>query len=106
MDWTNEVAPQAQTTSTPLDEKVEPTQTDEAKGKLANIFGKLKDIKLKKPSFANNLTKSSLTSFNKGNIGGLKSKFESFKLNIIFSIKNRLQYLGLKLKKLVNFKKI
>ena len=75
---TNEVAPQAQTTSTPLDEKVEPTQTDEAKGKLANIFGKLKDIKLKKPSFANNLTKSSLTSFNKGNIGGLKSKFESF----------------------------
>tara|TARA_B000000609_G_scaffold7894_1_gene4963 strand:- start:1103 stop:3547 length:2445 start_codon:yes stop_codon:yes gene_type:complete len=75
---TNEVAPQAQTTSTPLDEKVEPTQTDEAKSKLANIFGKLKDIKLKKPSFANNLTKSSLTSFNKGNIGGLKSKFESF----------------------------
>jgi len=75
---TNEVTPQAQTTSTPLDEKVEPTQTDEAKGKLANIFGKLKDIKLKKPSFANNLTKSSLTSFNKGNIGGLKSKFESF----------------------------
>ena len=75
---TNEVAPQAQTTSTSLDEKVEPTQIDEAKGKLANIFGKLKDIKLKKPSFANNLTKSSLTSFNKGNIGGLKSKFESF----------------------------
>ena len=75
---TNEVAPQAQTTSTPLDEKVEPTQTDEAKRKLANIFGKLKDIKLKKPTFANNLTKSSLTSFNKGNIGGLKSKFESF----------------------------
>ena len=35
-----------------------------------------------------------------------KSKFESFKLNIIFSVKNRLQYLGLKLKKLVNFKKI
>ena len=43
-------------TAAPSDEKVEPVKTDDAKGKLANIFGKLKDIKLKKPSFANNLT--------------------------------------------------
>ena len=75
---TNEAITQAQTTATPSDEKVEPAQTDDAKGKLANIFGKLKDIKLKKPSFANNLTKSSLTSFNKGKMGNFKSKFENF----------------------------
>ena len=75
---TNEAITQAQTTAAPSDEKVEPVQTDDAKGKLANIFGKLKDIKLKKPSFANNLTKSSLTSFNKGKMGNFKSKFENF----------------------------
>ena len=75
---TNEAITQAQTTAAPSDEKVEPAQTDDAKGKLANIFGKLKDIKLKKPSFANNLTKSSLTSFNKGKMGNFKSKFENF----------------------------
>ena len=75
---TNEATTQAQTTAAPSVEKVEPVQIDEAKGKLANIFGKLKDIKLKKPSFANNLTKSSLTSFNKGKMGNFKSKFENF----------------------------
>ena len=75
---TNEAITQAQTTAAPSDEKVEPVQTDDAKGKLANIFGKLKNIKLKKPSFANNLTKSSLTSFNKGKMGNFKSKFENF----------------------------
>ena len=35
-----------------------------------------------------------------------KSKFQKLKLNFIFLIKNQLQYLGLKLKKLVNLKKI
>ena len=75
---TNEAITQAQMTAAPSDEKVEPVKTDDAKGKLANIFGKLKDIKLKKPSFANNLTKSSLTSFNKGKMGNFKSKFENF----------------------------
>ena len=48
---------------------------DQLKSKITNIFGKLKDIKLKKPSFANNLSKSSLKN---SKVGNLKSKFESF----------------------------
>ena len=56
-------------------ESTELNKQDQLKGKITNIFGKLKDIKLKKPSFANNLSKSSS---NNSKIGNLKSKFESF----------------------------
>ena len=56
-------------------EKPELTKQEELKGKLSNIFGKLKDIKFNKPSFANNSNK---TSFNKSKLGNLKLKFESF----------------------------
>ena len=56
-------------------ESTELNKQDQLKSKITNIFGKLKDIKLKKPSFANNLSKSSL---NNSKIGNLKSKFESF----------------------------
>ena len=59
-------------------ENTETQKQDEPKNKLANIFGKLKEIKLKKPSFPKNLSKPSLSSFNKGKIGGFKTKFESF----------------------------
>ena len=40
-------------------ESTELNKQDQLKSKITNIFGKLKDIKLKKPSFANNLSKSS-----------------------------------------------
>ncbi|MDC3065611.1 pilus assembly protein PilM [Candidatus Pelagibacter sp.] len=56
-------------------ESTELNKQDQLKSKITNIFGKLKDIKLKKPSFANDLSKSSL---NNSKIGNLKSKFESF----------------------------
>ena len=56
-------------------ESTELNKQDQLKSKITNIFGKLKDIKLKKPSFANNLSKSSL---NNSKVGNLKSKFESF----------------------------
>jgi len=56
-------------------ESTEPSKQDKLKSKLTNIFGKLKDIKLKKPSFANNLSKSSSKN---SKVGNLKSKFESF----------------------------
>ena len=56
-------------------ESTELNKQDQLKGKITNIFGKLKDIKLKKPSFANNLSKSSS---NNSKIGNLKSKLESF----------------------------
>ena len=56
-------------------ESTEPSKQDKLKSKLTNIFGKLKDIKLKKPSFANNLSKSSSRN---SKVGNLKSKFESF----------------------------
>ncbi len=56
-------------------ESTELNKQDQLKSKITNIFGKLKDIKLKKPSFANNLSKSSS---NNSKIGNLKSKFESF----------------------------
>ena len=56
-------------------ESTELNKQDQIKSKITNIFGKLKDIKLKKPSFANNLSKSSS---NNSKIGNLKSKFESF----------------------------
>ena len=56
-------------------ESTELNKQDQLKSKITNIFGKLKDIKLKKPSFVNNLSKSSL---NNSKVGNLKSKFESF----------------------------
>ncbi len=56
-------------------ESTELNKQDQLKSKITNIFGKLKEIKLKKPSFANNLSKPSL---NNSKIGNLKSKFESF----------------------------
>ena len=62
-------APVASNESTELNKQYQ------LKSKITNIFGKLKDIKLKKPSFANNLSKSSL---NNSKVGNLKSKFESF----------------------------
>ena len=66
---------QEQSTPVASTENVEQTKQEQLKGKISNIFGKLKDIKLKKPSFANNINKPS---FNKSKVGGLKSKFESF----------------------------
>ncbi len=56
-------------------ESTEPSKQDKLKSKLTNIFGKLKDIKLKKPSFTNNFSKSSSKN---SKVGNLKSKFESF----------------------------
>ena len=50
---------QEQTPPPTSNESTEPSKQDKLKSKLTNIFGKLKDIKLKKPSFANNLSKSS-----------------------------------------------
>ena len=66
---------QEQTPPPTSNESTEPSKQDKLKSKLTNIFGKLKDIKLKKPSFANNLSKSSSRN---SKVGNLKSKFESF----------------------------
>ncbi len=66
---------QEQTAPVASNESTELNKQDQLKSKITNIFGKLKDIKLKKPSFANNLSKSSL---NNSKVGNLKSKFESF----------------------------
>ena len=74
----NESSTQTQTPTASLNESIETPKDEGPKSKLSNIFGKLKEIKLKKPSFAKNLSKPSLSSFNKGKIGGFKSKFESF----------------------------
>ena len=71
----NENQNKDETTTVASNEKPELTKQEEIKGKISNIFGKLKDIKLKKPTFANNSNK---TSFNKSKLGGFKSKFESF----------------------------
>ena len=78
VNQTNESSTQTQTPTTSLNESIETPKDEGPKSKLSNIFGKLKEIKLKKPSFAKNLSKPSLSSFNKGKIGGFKSKFESF----------------------------
>ena len=64
-----QVSPMAST------EGAEINKQDQLKSKITNIFGKLKDIKLKKPSFGNNLSKSSLKN---SKVGNLKSKFENF----------------------------
>ena len=66
---------QEQSAPAPSTENAEPSKQDQLKDKISNIFGKLKDIKLKKPSIGNNLKKSS---FNNAKVGNLKSKFESF----------------------------
>ena len=72
---TNENNIQNETSPVATSENPEPTKQELLKGKLTNIFGKLKDIKLKKPSFANNLNK---LSSNKSKVGSFKSKFENF----------------------------
>ena len=68
---------QAQEQSSPVisAENTEQSKQEQLKGKLSNIFGKLKDIKLNKPSFAN---KSNKKTFDKSKFGNLKLKFESF----------------------------
>ena len=66
---------QEQKAPTASTENAEPSKQEQLKDKISNIFGKLKDIKLKKPSIGNNLKKSS---FNNAKVGNLKSKFESF----------------------------
>ena len=76
VNQTNETQSQPVTPAVSLNESTETQNQDEPKSKLSNIFGKLKEIKLKKPSFAKNLPKPSLSSFNKNKIGGFKSKFE------------------------------
>ena len=78
VNQTNETQSQPVTPVVSLNESTETQNQDEPKSKLSNIFGKLKEIKLKKPSFAKNLPKPSLSSFNKNKIGGFKSKFENF----------------------------
>ena len=66
---------QEQSAAAASTENAEPSKQEQLKDKISNIFGKLKDIKLKKPSIGNNLKKSS---FNNAKVGNLKSKFESF----------------------------
>ncbi len=68
---------QTQTQVSPVteSENAEQSKQDQLKGKLSNIFGKLKDIKISKPSFAN---KSNKKTFNKSKLGSFKSKFENF----------------------------
>ena len=43
-----------QTSSVPLNENSEISTQDQVKSKLSNIFGKIKEIKIKKPDFAKN----------------------------------------------------
>ena len=64
VNQTNETQNQPVTPAVSLNESTETQNQDEPKSKLSNIFGKLKEIKLKKPSFAKNLPKPSLSSFN------------------------------------------
>ena len=68
---------QKQDQSSPViaNENTEISKQEQLKGKISNIFGKLKDINLKKLSLGN---KTDKPSFNKSQAGGLKSKFESF----------------------------
>ena len=69
----NEVQPQ--TSSIPLNENSEISTQDQVKSKLSNIFGKIKEIKIKKPDFAKNVKKSS---FNNSKVGNYKSKIQNF----------------------------
>ena len=68
---------QTQTQVSPVteSENAEQSKQDQLKGKLSNIFGKLKEIKISKPSFVN---KSNKKTFNKSKLGSFKSKFENF----------------------------
>ncbi|MDB9957231.1 pilus assembly protein PilM [Candidatus Pelagibacter sp.] len=66
---------QEQTTTTSLNENLQTTTQEQIKNKLSNIFGKIKEIKIKKPDFAKNLNKSS---FNKSKVANYKSKLENF----------------------------
>ena len=68
---------QTQDQSSPVisNENTEISKQEQLKGKISNIFGKLKDINLNKLSFGN---KTDKPSFNKSQAGGLKSKFDSF----------------------------
>jgi len=59
----------------PNESTEQPSKQDQIKSKLSNVFGKLKDIKLNKDSFAGLANKKS---FNKSKIGSFKSKLESF----------------------------
>ena len=66
---------QEQITTTSLNENLQTTTQEQIKNKLSNIFGKIKEIKIKKPDFAKNFNKSS---FNKSKVANYKSKLENF----------------------------
>ena len=66
---TSDKATQAQTT-----ESSEVSKTDQVKSKLTNIFGKLKDIKIKKP----NISGIKTPKLSAGSKNNLKSKLEGF----------------------------
>ena len=66
---------QEQIATTSLNENLQTTTQEQIKNKLSNIFGKIKEIKIKKPDFAKNLNKSS---FNKSKVANYKSKLENF----------------------------
>ena len=63
---------QQQTETSVLNEEKKVSNLEQTKGKLSNFFGKIKEIKIKKPDFAKNLSKPSL---NKSKIGIASSKF-------------------------------
>ncbi|MDB3903366.1 pilus assembly protein PilM [Candidatus Pelagibacter sp.] len=66
---------QKQTVTASLNENSQTTTQEQIKNKLSNIFGKIKEIKIKKPDFAKNLNRSS---FNKSKVANYKSKLENF----------------------------
>ena len=66
---------QQQTETSVLNEEKKISNLEQTKGKLSNFFGKIKEIKIKKPDFAKNLSKPSL---NKSKIGNYKSKIGNF----------------------------
>ena len=66
---------QEQIATTSLNENLQTTTQEQIKNKLSNIFGKIKEIKIKKPDFAKNFNKSS---FNKSKVANYKSKLENF----------------------------
>lgn len=66
---------QEQIATTSSNENLQTTTQEQIKNKLSNIFGKIKEIKIKKPDFAKNLNKSS---FNKSKVANYKSKLENF----------------------------
>ena len=66
---------QEQIATTSINENLQTTTQEQIKNKLSNIFGKIKEIKIKKPDFAKNFNKSS---FNKSKVANYKSKLENF----------------------------